>query len=157
MLWMKRLLLLIASCLVVGLSIGPGAERLQATEFTEVCAEIRDWIVTYVEPFRGHLLRIVVRDPMSSAAFPRVGYWITFPKDWVTEKTDSTPIVRGCQESAGSAYTFEVKTEEGSWVSGAKLLVKKLSTDWRLISFTIFADPEDPSSVLTERVIAIPK
>lgn len=157
MLWMKRLLLLIGLCLVVGLSIGPGTERPEAAEFTEVCAEIRDWIVTYVEPFRGHLLRIIVRDPMSSAQSPRIGYWITFPKDWVTEKTDSAPIARGCQETAGSAYTFEVKTEEGSWVSGAKLLVKKLSADWRVISFTVFADPDDPSSVLTERVIEIPK
>ena len=144
-------------CLAVGFSAGPGAERLQAANFVEVCAEIHHWIVTYVEPFRGHLLRIIVRDPTSSEQFPRVGYWITFPKDWVTKHDNSKPIVRGCQDTAGGVYTVEVKTEEGSWVSGAKLLVKKLSADWRKISFTVFADPDDPSSVVTERIIEIPK
>jgi hypothetical protein len=113
--------------------------------------------VSYVDPFRGHLLKIVVRDPMYSGQFPRVGYWITFPEDWVTRRNDSTPIVRGCQDTPGSAYTIEIKTEEGTWVSGAKLLVKKLSADWRKISFTVFGDPDDPSSVVTERVIEIPE
>ena len=34
---------------------------------------------------------------------------------------------------------------------------QKLSADWRKISFTVFADPDDPSSVVTERIIEIPK
>ncbi|MFQ5803172.1 MAG: hypothetical protein ACE5JQ_09790 [Candidatus Methylomirabilales bacterium] len=154
---MKRLLITIALCLAVGLRIGPEAERLEAADVAEVCAEIHDWIVSYVEPFRGHLLRIIVRDPMFSGSSPRVGYWITFPEDWVTKRNDSTPIVRACQDTPGSAYTVEVKSEEGSWVSGAKLLVKKLSADWRKISFTLFADPDDPSSAVAERVIEIPE
>lgn len=154
---MKRLLIPIGLCVMAGLGAGPGAQRLEAANFVEVCAEIHHWIVTYVEPFRGHLLRIIVRDPSSSEQFPRVGYWITLPKDWVMEQDDSKPVVRGCQDTAGGVYTVEVKTDEGSWVSGAKLLVKKLSADWRKISFTLFADPDDPSSVVTERIIEIPR
>ncbi len=154
---MSRRLLQIWLSLALGLGISLKAERLDAATFAEVCAEIHDWVVTYVEPFRGHLLRIIVRDPMSSQMFPRVGYWITFPKDWIQAQDDSTPIVRGCQETAGGAHTFEVQTEEGDWVSGAKLLVKKLSEDWRRISFTLLRDPDDPSSAVTERIVEIPK
>ncbi len=154
---MKKLLIPIGLYLAVGLSIGPGVPRMEAAGLTEVCAEIHNWIVSYVDQYRGHLLKIVVRDPMYSGHSPRVGYWITFPEDWVTRRNDSTPIVRGCQDAPGSAYTIEIKTEEGSWVSGAKLLVKKLSADWRKISFTVLGDPDDPSSVVTERVIEIPE
>lgn len=153
----KRMILSIALCLGVGLSIVPAPKLSQSASLVEACAEVHQWIVTYVEPFRGHLLRVIVRDPTSSDQFPRVGYWITFPKDWVAEQPDFKAIVRGCQDTAGGVYTVEVKTEEGSWVSGAKLLVKKLSADWRKISFTVLSDPDDPSSVATERIIEIPR
>lgn len=154
---MNRLLIPMALCLGVGLSIVPAPTLSESANLVGACAEVHQWIVTYAEPFRGHLLRVIVRDPSSSEQFPRVGYWITFPKDWVAEQRDSKPIVRGCQDTAGGVYTVEVKTEEGSWVSGAKLLVKKLSADWRKISFTVFTDPDDPSSVAIERIIEIPR
>lgn len=150
-----RLLLPICLCLSVGLSVLP--ERVDAAKIEEACAEIRDWIVSYVESYRGHLVRIIVRDPMSSQSFPRVGYWITFPENWVKAPRRHDPIARGCQDTEGGSYTVELKTKKGNWVSGSRLVVKKLSADWRKISFTVLSDPNDPSSAVTKRIIEIPK
>ena len=125
-----RLLLPIGLALGAVLSSGPGAEGLEETKPAGQCAEIYDWVVTYVESFRGHLLRIVVRDPRSSEALPLVGYWITFPENWVKAPRHPNPIVRGCQDTPGGPYTVEVQTEKGDWVAGSRLLVKKLSPDW---------------------------
>lgn len=152
-----RLLLPIGLTLAAVLSTGPGVEGLQETKPAGQCAEIYDWVVTYVESFRGHLLRIVVRDPRSSEALPLVGYWITFPEDWVKAPRHPNAIVRACQDTPGGPYTVEVQREKGDWVAGQRLVVKKLSTDWRRISFTVLADPDDPSSVALERVIEIPE
>ncbi|MFQ5658023.1 MAG: hypothetical protein ACE5G5_10810 [Candidatus Methylomirabilales bacterium] len=149
------LLLPIGLCLAVGLSILP--ERGDARDAKGECAEIREWIVTYVEPYRGRLVRIIVRDPMSSQSFPRVGYWITFPENWVKAPRRHDPIVRGCQDMEGDSYTVELKSKSGNWVSGSRLVVKKLSPGWRKISFTILSDPNDPSSAVVERIIEIPK
>lgn len=153
----KRPLLLIGLCLAIWLCIGPGAERVEAATAAGQCAAVYDWVVTYVEPYRGHLLRIIVRDPMSSEYFPLVGYWITTPENWVKAPRHLNAIVRGCQETPGGSYTVEVQTEEGTWVSGRGLRVRKLSTDWHRISITILADPDEPSSVIIERIIEIPK
>lgn len=150
-----RLLLPICLCLAVGLSVLPG--RVNPEEVEGECAEVRDWIVTYAESYRGHLVRIIVRDPMTSDRFPRVGYWITFQDNWVKAPRRHDPIVRGCQEFEGGPYTVELKNKKGNWVSGSRLVVKKLSADWRKISFTVLSNPDDPSSAVTERIIQIPK
>jgi hypothetical protein len=152
-----KALLPIELILAAGLSIGPGAERLEATHAGGACAEVHAWVVTYVEPFRGHLLRIIARDPLFPDNFPRVGYWITSPENWMAKKEHPRPVARGCQETPGGAYTVEVQTEGGEWVAGRRLEVNKLSVDWRRISFTVLADPDEPSSVVTERVVEIPE
>ena len=152
---MIRLTLPIWLCLAVGLSVLPG--RVDAAKVEGECAEVRDWIVTYVESYRGHLVRIIVRDPMTSDQFPRVGYWITFQDNWVKAPRRHEPIVRACQEFEGGPYTVELKNKKGTWVSGSRLVVKKLSADWRKISFTVLSNPDDPSSAVTERIIKIPK
>jgi len=152
-----RWLLPIGLALGAVLSSSAGAEGLEETKPAGPCAEIYDWVVTYVESFRGHLLRIIVRDPRSSQALPLVGYWITFPEDWVKAPRHPDPVVRACQDTPGGPYTVEVQTEKGDWVAGSRLLVKKLSPDWRRISFTVLTDPDDPSSIVTERVVEIPE
>ncbi|MGH7351037.1 MAG: hypothetical protein ACREJJ_01535 [Candidatus Methylomirabilales bacterium] len=152
-----RLLLPIGLILAAGLSIGPGAKRLEAAHAGGACAEVHAWVVTYVESFRGHLLRIIARDPLSPDNFPRVGYWITFPENWMAKKDHPRPIARGCQETPGGPYTVEVQTEKGDWIAGSRLLVNKLSADWRRISFTVLTDPDDPASVVIERVLEIPE
>jgi hypothetical protein len=152
-----RLLLPIGFILATGLGMGLAPGRLEAAHAGGACAEVHAWVVTYVEPFRGHLLRIIARDPLFPENFPRVGYWITFPENWLAKKDHPRPIARGCQETPGGAYTVEVQTESGEWVAGRGLGVNKLSADWRRISFTVLADSDEPSSVITERVVEIPE
>lgn len=152
-----RLLLPFGLILAAGLSIGPEAERLEAGHAGGACAEVHAWVVTYVESFRGHLLRIIARDPLFPDNFPRVGYWITFPENWMAKQEHPRPIARGCQETPGGPYTVEVRAEKGDWVAGTRLLVNKLSADWRKISFTVLTDPDDPASVVTEIVVEIPE
>jgi hypothetical protein len=154
---MGKALLSIGLTLATGLGIGQPPEGLEGAHAGGACAEVHGWVVTYVEPFRGHLLRIVARDPLFPDNFPRVGYWITFPEKWMAKKDHPRPIARGCQETPGGAYTVEVQTEGGDWVAGRRLGVNKLSADWRRISLTVFADPDDPSSAVTERVVEIPE
>src|SRR3970282_1252189 len=121
-----RLLLPIGLILAAGLSIGPGAKRLEAAHAGGACAESHARGGNYVESLRCPLLRIIARDPLFPDNFPRVGYWITFPENWMAKKDHPRPIARGCQETPGGPYTFEVQTEKGDWVAGSRVLVNKI-------------------------------